>query len=288
MQFERFIEIFDFDFLQHWVLKINVFCSKNLRQCKCCRQPQLDIFSIQMRHIIYILPFILTIAISCNNKKENSKTNTIRDIVAKEHLQKFDSSSYLDTADINYKVLKAYIADDTSFFKKLHTDIEQEHKRRQQWEANDSCVHQPSLQELNVDEVYRFVYTAAFCDYKLNVTISKNGERANIHFIILKDVWLNDTCKIINEYDKGITAKDWENFSQLMAKADFWGLKGTNGRQGLDGSTLVTTGFTTGYNTYERKPKYNYVYRWGYSTLDDPFTFVLKLSGNTQGCFVVK
>ena len=31
----RFIKISDFDFLQHSVLKINVFCSKNLRQCKC-------------------------------------------------------------------------------------------------------------------------------------------------------------------------------------------------------------------------------------------------------------
>ena len=73
-----------------------------------------------------------------------------------------------------------------------------------------------------------------------------------------------------------------------MKKADFWGLKSTNGEQGLDGSTLITTGFTKGSNTYEGKPKYNYVYRWGYSTLSDPFSFVLKLSGNTQGCLVVK
>jgi hypothetical protein len=241
-----------------------------------------------MRDNTYTLLFVLIVFISCHNKEERATTSTIRDVVAKEHLQRLDSLNYSDTIDINYKVLKAYIANDTSFFKKLHTNFEQERKRRQQLEVDDSCVHQSSLEKLNVDEAYRFVYTAAFCDYKLNVTISKIAGGANIHFIILKDVWLNDTCKIINEYDKKITAKDWEDFSQLMKEADFWGLKSSNGVQGLDGSTLITTGFSTGYNTYEGKPKYNYVYRWGYSTLDNAFTFVLKLSGNTQGCFVVK
>lgn len=241
-----------------------------------------------MRQITYILLFIFAAVISCNTRKEKLKPDAIRDIVVKEHLLKLDSSYYLDTADINYKVLKAYIADDTSFFKKLHTDIEKESKYRQQRSNNDSCIHQPSLQELNVDEVYRFIYTAAFCDYQLNVTISRNGDSIKLHFILLKDLWLNDTCKVISEYDKRITAKDWGNFSDLMEKADFWGLRSNNGVMGLDGSTLVVMGFTKGYRTYEGKPKFNYVYRWGYSTLSEPLIFVLKLSGNTQGCLTVK
>lgn len=134
---------------------------------------------------------------------------------------------------------------------------------------------------------YRFVYTEVFCQYKFNVTISERGGSPNIHFIIMQDVYLHDTCKVINEYDKKITAQDWEEFLQLMDKADFWGLKSENGVRGLDGSDLVTTGFKD-HGGYDGKPKFNYVYRWGYSTLSAPFNFVLKLSGNTQGCRVVR
>ena len=241
-----------------------------------------------MRHLTIAVIFFIALFDSCNNGADNSLKYSLRDSVTKKHLEWLDSSNHSDTADINYKVLKAYLKNDTFFFKTLYADIEKERKYKQHYEINDSCIHQATLQDLDADEAYRFVYTAAFCQYKLNVTMSKIGDSSNIHFIILQDVWLNSICKVINEYDKKITAKDWEDFSQLMNEADFWGLKSINGVQGLDGSTLITTGFTKGYNTPEGKPKFNYVYRWGYSTLSDPFNFILKLSGNTQGCLVVK
>ena len=230
----------------------------------------------------------MTLIISCNRKTESSKKYSIRDTVTREHLQLLDSIEYTDTSDINYKVLKAYLANDTAFFGKLKIDIARKNKFKQDYVNNDSCIHQKSLQDLNADEAYRFVYTAAFCDKKLNVTVTKNGNNANLHFILFQDVWLNKECKIISEYDKKLSPKNWEDFSELMKKADFWGLKSTNGVQGLDGSTLITTGFTKGYTTYEMKPKSSYVYRWGYSTLSEPFHFALKISGNTQGCLVVK
>ncbi len=245
-------------------------------------------FHFTMRYLAIAAIFFFGLFTSCNNTADNAIEYSLRDSVTKKHLELVDASTYSDTTDINYKVLKAYLANDTFFFKKLYADIEKERKYQQQYKINDSCIHQAALPAINADEAYRFVYTAAFCQYKLNVTISKTGNTSNIHFIIWQDVWLNKICKVINEYDKKITEKDWEDFSQLMKKADFWGLKSTNGVQGLDGSTLITTGFTKGYRTYEGKPKYNYVYRWGYSTLSDPFNFVLKLSGNTQGCLVVK
>jgi len=237
-----------------------------------------------MRLLTIAAIFFIGLFTSCNNRSDNSIEYSLRDSVTKKHLEWVDSSAYSDTIDINYKVLKAYLANDTIFFKKLYADIERKRKFQQEYATNDSCIHQAALQALNADEAYRFVYTAVFCKYKLNVTISKTDNISNVHFIILQDVWLNNICKVINEYDKKITEKDWEDFSKLMKKADFWGLKSTNGVQGLDGSTLITTGFTKGYGTYEGKPKYNYVNRWGYSTLSDPFRFVLKLSGNTQGC----
>lgn len=225
---------------------------------------------------------------SCDRTSESSEKYSLRDTVTKEHLQMLDSSEYTDTTDINYKVLKAYLANDTVFFDRLKMDIAQKNKFKKEYGNNDSCIHQKRLQDLNADEAYRFVYTAAFCDKKLNVTVTRNGDSANLHFILFQDVWLNKECKVLSEYDKKISPKNWQDFSDLMDKADFWGLRSSNGVQGLDGSTLITTGFTRGYRTYEMKSKYNYVYRWGYSTLSEPFHFALKLSGNTQGCLVVK
>lgn len=209
---------------------------------------------------------------------------SLRDSVTKEHLQLIDSSIYVDTTDINYKVLKAYLANDTAFFSKLHLDIARKNELKERFKNNDSCIHQKLLQDLNADEAYRFVYTAAFCQYKLNVTISRSGDSSNIHFITLQDVWLNGECKIINEYDKKITLKDWEGFCQLMRSADFWGLKSINNTHVTDASTLITTGFERGYGKFEGKPRFHYVYRYGVTTLADPFTFVLKLSGNKKGC----
>lgn len=199
-----------------------------------------------------------------------------------------DSLEYTDTADINYKILKAYLSNDTGFFGKLKMDIARKKELRNLYNNNDSCIHQKPLQDLNVNEGYRFVYTGAFCDKILNITVTNNGNSANIHFILFQDVWLNKECKIISEYDKQISPENWQKFLELIDKADFWGLKSTNGRKGLDGSTLITTGFTKGHRTSELTPKFNYVYRWGYTTLNEPFYFILKLSGNTQGCLVIK
>jgi hypothetical protein len=241
-----------------------------------------------MKLYLFITLALLTLIISCERADNGLKTYSLRDAVTKEHLQSLDSLEYADTTDINYKVLKAYLANDTAFFSKLKSDIDKINKNKQRYKDNDSCIHQKPLQQLNADEAYRFVYTASFCDKKLNVTVTRNAGSANIHFILYQDVWLHDECKVISEYDKKISAKNWKDFSQIMDKSDFWGLKSTNGRDGLDGSTLIVTGFTNGYGTHEIKPKYSYVYRWGYSTLSEPFEFILKLSGNRQGCLVIK
>lgn len=236
-----------------------------------------------MKHLTTVAIFFTALFASCNNRADNSVKYSLRDSITKKHLEWFDSSSYSDTTDINYKMLKAYIANDISFFKKLNTDMEKGQKFKHQQENNDSCIHQLPLQNLGADEAYRFVYTEAFCQYKINVTISKTGDSSKIHFIILQDGWRNDTCKVINEFDRKITRYEWDDFLRLMEDADFWGLKSHNGRRGLDGSDLVTTGFTKDY-VYDSKPKFNYVYRWGNSTLSVPFSFVLKLSGNKQWC----
>lgn len=127
-----------------------------------------------MRQYNFIAILLFTWLISCDNEIDNHSDYTLKDSVLKDHIQRLDSAIYFDTTDLNFKVLKAYKDNDTIFFKKLRIDIEKERQYKLQWDFEDSCLNQPKLQHLNVDKAYRFIFTAAFCPYKLNVTVAKN------------------------------------------------------------------------------------------------------------------
>jgi hypothetical protein len=84
--------------------------------------------------------------------------------------------------------------------------------------------------------------------------------------------------------------KDWNEFTQAMSSADFWGLKGSNGAAAaLDGDDLTVSGYNK-RDTYNRtSPKFNLVRREliHRTTLGKPFDLGLKLSGTRQGCYVI-
>jgi hypothetical protein len=244
--------------------------------------------NLVMLKTFIISGFVLMTVASCKNTSTQALPYSIKDTVLNEHLLALDSALYFDTTEINYKVLKAYQKNDTAFFKKLRLDIIKEKQFATERQLMDSCIHLQKLQDLKVDEAYRFIFTAAFCPYKLNVTVSKKADTANIHFIVYQYKWDTAVCRIISEYDKKLNSKDWETFSEAIDKSDFWGLKQQNGIHGLDGSTLITMGFIKAKNTFDTRPQYNYVYRWENTTLRDPFNLILKLSGNKQGCFWIE
>ncbi len=241
-----------------------------------------------MRQIV-ILHFLgLIFFTSCKNSGNKNLSYSIRDSVLQEHLAALDSLPYFDTTDINYKILKAYKSNDTFFFKNLHIDIEREKKFRHQWDLIDSCAKEQKLSDLNVDEAYRFIYQAAFCPYKVNVTITKKTDSASLHFLIYQYQWDTAKCRIINEFDKKLPIKNWTEITESLDKYDFWGLKRENGVHGLDGSSLTVIGYKKRDTLYRRETKTNFIYRWGGTTLGEPFHLVLKISGNKQGCFWIE
>ena len=236
-----------------------------------------------MRRIFFLIPVVLLLA--CTDRPSTTVTYSLKDSVIDKYIKLLDTSGQFDTADINYKILRAYISNDTIFFRKLSRDIDNARKFGLQW-IEDSCVHSIKLQELNADEAYRFIYTASFCPYKLNITVSKKEDNANLHFILYQFRSDTASCRIINEYDKILTKRNWEDIRKAINTADFWGLKKENGLHGLDGDNITVIGYHNVHSSFDRRAKFNYVNRWSLAgtTLAEPFNLVLKLSGNKQGC----
>jgi hypothetical protein len=240
-----------------------------------------------MRILTFCLILVQVFLISCQGNNSTTKYS-LKDSILKEHLFALDSLPYYDTTDINYKVLKAYQNNDTTFLKKLHSDIERGRGFAQQWRSMDSCVQQTKLESLNCDEAYRFIYSGPFCPMKQITTISKSGDSINLNFELYQLKWDAMECKKIDAFNKKITTKNWEEITRLMDRDDFLGLKRENNIHGLDGSTLIVIGYAKEGFNHIKAMKYNYVSRWSSSILRDAFELVTKLSANKQGCLTIK
>ena len=243
-----------------------------------------------MRQSIIALSLILSLFYSCKENQNKIQIVSIKDTVLKEHFLMIDSLPYYDTNDFDYQILRAYYNNDSVFFKKLQADITYKRNNKGMLDFMDTCIHQQLLKDLKTDEAYRFIYSAAFCPYKLNVTITKTINKYNLHFIIYQFRWDTADCRIINEYDRSLTESNWKQIDEALDNADFWGLKEDNGVHGLDGSTLQIDGYIKGDSNYLRSSKSHSISRWspGPTAIFNPFTLVLKFSGNRQGCLWVQ
>lgn len=239
-----------------------------------------------MRQVHFFKIVLLLVLLSCNSKKNKKLNFSLRDTVLREHLQSLDSLTYFDTTDINYKVLKAYQSNDTIFLKKLHTDIENDKKYKRIRETEDSNIHQFQLQNMNVDEAYRFIYTGAFCPFKLNITVAKRGDSVKLSYIDYGYYEGQDTSinRFIN-YNKTLTIKDWNEIKESLVRADYWGLKRDNGYHGVDGTSITVLGYVKSDPEFNRHERVNYVYRWELTTLREVAHLILKLSDNKENCF---
>lgn len=168
----------------------------------------------------FLILLSLSVFISCNNQSTNN-LNSIRDTVIKRHFQTVDSSERFDTSDLNYRVLKAYVSNDTMFLIKTLLDIERYKTDQKRFGLQDSCLHQRKLQDLKVDEAYRFIYNGAFCPYEQITTISRAGDNINLNFILWQYESDSTGCRKINEFDKRLSTENWNEVKEKIEDADF-------------------------------------------------------------------
>ena len=239
--------------------------------------------------LFFLLIFSTTFSfLSCKDFDKKQTTKQYKDSIAIKYINQPIRDIEFDSSIESFKVLKAYIENDTAYLQEINDKIEYKKKFEKQWENMDSCIHQTKLSEMNIDEGYRFIYTGAFCRYRQITTIYKKKDSVKLNFSLYQFKWDTADCYKIEEYEKSLTIKNWENFIEEIRKGDFWGLQKENGIQGFDGSNLIVMGFTEA-DTFNRKPmRYSYVHRWEYTTLRDALDSLTILAANKNGCYMLR
>ena len=222
------------------------------------------------------LPALVLLLASCKEATVSDTHRSFKDSIIKEYLVRIDSLDFYDTINYDFKILKAYFKNDTSFFMQLQKDIDFERKYASEDTYFDSCFQLKKLSNLNVDEAYRFHHSQSFCFYNQIVTITRNGGSVSLHYIetsgspdgmVLKlqtkdgEKTIGPSCRLEKEFLKTLTIDDWEILERYVENADYWGLKSRNQRSGFDGSSWTI-------EAYSKQPKYlteqqiHRVYRW--------------------------
>jgi hypothetical protein len=198
-----------------------------------------------------------------------------------------------DTAETAVRILKAYLVNDIHLLEKIRSRQQEALWREKEWALLDSCVHQPRLQDMGIEEGYRFMFSEAFCNDRLNITVTKLNDSINLHYIIYTCLFSYDSmkfnCKVKNEYDRRLTKDQWEDLIKALHQADFWALAPTNDVSGVDGNAITIIGFRNSRWQWDA-PRTHKIHRWLVNStyVGNAFYLALKLSDGHQGCIWIE
>lgn len=231
----------------------------------------------------YLFCFLL---LSCTGTKSHEPKLTFRDSVMQLYREETTVNRVLDTSDFNFSLLNAYIKNDSAALSTILGQINME-KESRKWRAQlDSCIKLTNLKDMDMEEGYRFEYDGGLCPLRQITTIYKHHDTIKLKFELYQLKWNDAQCIKLEEFDRVLTKKNWEEFLDKVESGDFWGLKSANKRSGLDGSTYYITGFKKA--TSILPSEYHFVHRWGHTSLFDAFEYATLLAANTKGCFWVR
>jgi hypothetical protein len=235
--------------------------------------------------------FILTI-FGCTYRPPVQTHSDQRDLIVKNYLKRIDSSSiFHDTTDFNYKVLKAYVKNDSAFFlnmKNLNKQLLLNRFRP------DTCVHTEKLVDLHVDEAYRFRHSESFCDYKQIITVSKLKDSILLDYLEFSNgpgepfersdgMVIISPCKITRSLRKQLNLNEWNLLQRKIYDAEYYGMKSYY-------NNLTTDGSWWQLEAYKKDPSYlpKYYSVFRHSPANSKFCevgiYIMKLSGAKKMC----
>jgi hypothetical protein len=236
--------------------------------------------------LIYSLIYLFVI-FSCTEINTSDPKTSFRDSILNFYKEESSLNDRIDTTEFSYKLINAYTANDSAALNRLLLELLDVRENRKRWGQMDSCIGLKSLASMNIDEGYRFSYDGAFCNYRQITTIYKQNDSIKLNFLLYQLIWENAKCKKLEEFDRVLTADNWEEFLHKIDQGDFWGLKSDNGRQGLDGSTWTTTGYKKA-KSQNLPSQYHFVHRWGQTSLHEAFELATILAANKKGCLTMR
>jgi hypothetical protein len=238
------------------------------------------------RGLFALLLIIVLCSDSCRVDKAHDSNISTKDSILKEYISKVDSLPYYDTSSIEFRLLKAYSANDTAGLRKI-LDRFREDNSEIEWEKKeDSCVHQPEFRDIVADEKYRLDYTPPLCPFTSSTTIVRYHDSTILTTVVYEAAWEKKPCRVLDQSTVLIDESRWEEFQESLVAADFWGLKPHNGFSCNDGNTLEVYGFKKGTNREWDLDMSSHILRKGtrtspiYKSLD----LLLKISKTRNKC----
>ena len=212
-------------------------------------------------------------------------TESWKDSILKRHLAVAGQVPFYDTTNVDFKMMRAYEANDSAGLTKMEANFE---SRVDTYTRNrhfiDSCTKQTPIDKLNGLEAYRFDYSGGLCPYSTSLTIVRYADSIRVNTLVYQMSWDgSNQYKQLAQYTIRLDSLRWADFRERLEEADFWGLKPDNDKNGLDGFSLHVSGFK---DAYDREPaKYGYVYRWcPHSGIMDCFRWLIKVAKCKKGC----
>jgi hypothetical protein len=191
--------------------------------------------------------------LSCRQVSNRQNSNTeIRDSAMKSYLNhteklfKNEIEFYdLDSNEFNYKMLKAYYSNDTTYLRRIVKDIQNPENENlvldSFWKTNI-----PILKNLNIEEGYQFQYSETFCHNYYIITISQFKDSIKLNtFIYRPTSTYNDKpikLEVVKNSNKLLSVKNWNELLDAIYLADYWNLKPRNDNVVLDPSFLTVVG----------------------------------------------
>lgn len=208
-----------------------------------------------MNATIYLLSILFIIG--CKQPNPVDKSASLKDSVIRQYFSIVDSLDFYDTTDYSYRILKAYVNDDTLFFKKAKKGFDNL-VDYYSFNTLESCIVPKKLSDLPVDEAYRFIHSESFCDFGQTVIISKSIDSIKLYYFeyILptdakkvihksgKNYVVDSNCTIIKDFSKSLKLEDWQKLKDALYKTDYWGLKPTTPPRFLDPSHWQIDAYT--------------------------------------------
>jgi hypothetical protein len=233
------------------------------------------------------LPIIfLVLLTACSDNKSKRLPVQVRDAIMTKYFQIIDTLEYLDTLDLKFKLLKAYHDNDTNFLKSSYEKMaELLEVRKALHERHNFSDEPPPLNTFGYKQAYRFDYETSFCDQSVSMTIGKSSDKVVLDVYLYQISDRRTGRKTVTHETRRVGEKIWDVLVSGIEQSDFWGLQEDNGRQGLDGSALIVTGYEKPVNAFDGR--YKKIYRWAAEdmTIGILFKNLLHLSGTTIDCF---
>jgi hypothetical protein len=235
----------------------------------------------------FISILLLILIFGCREKPRVQTQSEGRDLIMNQYIHVLDSISSIDSLDSDYKLLKAYNRNDTSYLKNSYSELLEGIKYLNALEST-FCEQPRAINTTNFTTAFQFRYRAAFCDTAIIMTIGQRSDSVILETLLYRIVDRDDRqgeCKMFFHGIKRLDEKDWDSFTNEISYLDFWGLSSDNGRRGYDGSTLIVTGYLHPRNAF--KGSYKKIYRWAAeeSAIGSLFKKTFDLTGKTIRCF---